>query len=145
MKLYTDSEGKPGLNVRDWLHVEDHCHAIDLIYHHGRLGETYCVGGNAEVTNRQLVELILKIMTKTTGKKLDFARNVELVKDRPGHDRRYAMNTGKIEAKLAWKRLYSFETGLKQTIKWYNSEEGRSWLNKLAETAKEVRKGQDSL
>lgn len=101
-----------GENVRDWLHVWDHCRAIDFILHKGCIGEVYNVGGNNEYSNLAIVKLILDEL----GKSYDL---IEFVKDRPGHDLRYAIDSSKIKAKLGWEPLYTFEEGLKSTIAWY--------------------------
>ncbi|PLR90793.1 dTDP-glucose 4,6-dehydratase [Bacillus sp. T33-2] len=101
-----------GLNVRDWLHVEDHCQAIDLVLHKGRDGEVYNVGGNNERTNIEIVKTILKQLGKPESL-------IKFVKDRPGHDRRYAIDATKLREELGWKPKYNFETGIEQTIKWY--------------------------
>lgn len=143
VKLYTDENGIPGKNVRDWLHVEDHCSAIEAILLHGKVGETYCVGGDCELSNHQLVEKMLALMSEITGKTLTMEANVELVADRPGHDLRYAMDTTKIRRELGWRPRYIFETGFKETVAWYLSPEGRLWLEGVSDTAREVREGQD--
>lgn len=101
-----------GLNVRDWLHVEDHCQAIDLVLHNGRDGEVYNVGGNNERTNIEIVKTILKALEKPESL-------IKYVKDRPGHDRRYAIDATKLRTELGWTPKYTFETGIQQTIKWY--------------------------
>ena len=101
-----------GLNVRDWLHVEDHCQAIDLVLHNGRNGEVYNVGGNNERTNIDIVKTILKQLGKPESL-------IKYVKDRPGHDLRYAIDATKLREELGWKPKYTFETGIEQTIKWY--------------------------
>src|SRR3990167_635825 len=101
-----------GLNIRDWVHVQDHCSAIDLVLHKGVPGQTYLVGGNAERTNLDVIKQILKIL----GKSEDL---ISFVTDRPGHDFRYAIDSSKIEKKLDWKRRFSFEDGLKETVSWY--------------------------
>lgn len=106
-----------GENVRDWLYVTDHCAAIDLIVREGREGEVYNIGGHNERTNLQVVQTILKAL----GKSEDLIR---FVTDRPGHDRRYAMNPEKIEKELSWKPEYSFETGIPVTIQWYLDNKG---------------------
>ncbi|KKU91496.1 MAG: dTDP-glucose 4,6-dehydratase [Candidatus Jorgensenbacteria bacterium GW2011_GWA1_48_11] len=111
-----------GLNVRDWLYVDDHCQAIDLILHEGKIGSTYCVGGNSEITNKELTYQILKLMGKNES-------SVEFVKDRLGHDRRYAIDFSKINKELGWAPRVSFEDGLKETIKWYIENE--AWWKKL--------------
>lgn len=106
-----------GKNVRDWLHVEDHCAAIDAIIHKGKIGETYAIGGNAERTNYELTMTILKTMG--FGEEM-----IDFVKDRPGHDRRYAIRAYKIKAELGWEPMIDFEQGIRSTIQWYmNNEE----------------------
>jgi len=102
-----------GFYVRDWLYVEDHCRAIELILKHGIAGETYCVGGMTEnITNRQIVSKILQLMDKNMSM-------IEEVADRPGHDRRYAVDWTKINTQLGWQPVREFETGLEETINWY--------------------------
>ncbi|CAN5381379.1 dTDP-glucose 4,6-dehydratase [soil metagenome] len=108
-----------GLNVRDWLHVEDHCAAIDLAFHKGEPGEVYNIGGNNERTNMQITQLILKECGK--GPEL-----IKYVEDRLGHDRRYAIDPTKIQEKLGWQPKHTFETGIYQTINWYKTNPG--WL-----------------
>ena len=109
-----------GKNVRDWLHVSDHCKAIDLIVRNGRDGEIYNVGGHNERSNLQVVETILKALGKDDSL-------IEHVKDRLGHDRRYAICPDKIEKELGWKPEYNFDTGIAETIKW--NVENQEWLN----------------
>ena len=106
-----------GRNIRDWLHVYDHCAAIDLVMHEGVNGEIYNVGGHNEKTNLEVVKTIIK----TLGKSDDL---IEFVKDRPGHDKRYAIDPTKLE-KLGWKPTYTFETGIEHTIQWYL--ENKDW------------------
>lgn len=101
-----------GQNIRDWLHVWDHCQAIDFILHKGRIGEVYNVGGNNEYSNLTIVKLILDEL----GKPYDL---IEFVKDRPGHDLRYAIDSSKIKYELGWEPLYTFEDALRSTISWY--------------------------
>lgn len=101
-----------GQNIRDWLHVWDHCQAIDFILHKGRIGEVYNVGGNNEYSNLTIVKLILDEL----GKPYEL---IEFVKDRPGHDLRYAIDSSKIKYELGWEPLYTFEDGLRSTISWY--------------------------
>ena len=110
-----------GLNVRDWLFVTDHCRAIDLIIHNGKIGETYCIGGNSEKTNLEIAYKILELM----GKDGSF---IEFIKDRPGHDKRYAIDFSKIKQELGWKPNFSFEKGLKITIEWYKNNK-KWWKN----------------
>lgn len=109
-----------GANVRDWLHVYDHCIAIDLIVRKGRDGEIYNIGGHNERSNLQVVKTILK----TIGASEDL---ITYVKDRPGHDLRYAMDPTKIETELGWKPVYNFDTGIVQTVKW--NLENKEWLD----------------
>jgi len=101
-----------GENVRDWLHVSDHCKAIDLILHEGRAGEVYNVGGHNERTNLEVVKTILKALEKPESL-------IRYVTDRPGHDMRYAIDPTKLETELGWQPEYSFDTGIQQTIQWY--------------------------
>ena len=101
-----------GKNIRDWLHVHDHCRAIDLVMHEGVLGEVYNIGGNNEKQNIEIVKLILNELGKDDSL-------IEFVTDRLGHDRRYAIDSSKIQNDLGWKPEYTFETGIKETINWY--------------------------
>lgn len=101
-----------GMQIRDWLHVKDHCAAIDTVLHKGVSGEVYNVGGNNEKANIEIVKLIIK----TVGKNEDL---IKYVKDRLGHDRRYAIDNTKITTELGWKPEYTFEEGMKETIQWY--------------------------
>ncbi|MES0857704.1 dTDP-glucose 4,6-dehydratase [Geobacillus sp. G4] len=111
-----------GLNVRDWLHVEDHCSAIDLVLHKGRNGEVYNIGGNNERTNIEVVKAILRYLNKPESL-------ITFVEDRLGHDRRYAIDATKIREELGWQPRYTFEEGLKKTIDWYL--ENRSWWENI--------------
>lgn len=112
-----------GLYVRDWLYVEDHCRALDLILHKGKIGETYFIGGLTEdISNLEVIKKILKIM----GKDESF---IEYVKDRPGHDRRYAIDWSKINRELGWQPKYSFDEALKKTVNWYIKNQ--SWWKKI--------------
>ncbi len=101
-----------GKNIRDWLYVKDHCAAIDLVIHKGRPGEVYNIGGHNERTNNEIVHLIVE--------KLGVSKDlIKYVADRPGHDRRYAIDPTKIMTELGWKPQYTFETGILETIQWY--------------------------
>ena len=111
-----------GMQIRDWLHVKDHCIGIDTVLHKGTVGEVYNIGGNNEKANIQIVELILEKLNKP--KSL-----IQYVKDRPGHDRRYSIDNTKITTKLGWKPSYTFEQGIAETIKWYLENE--EWLLKV--------------
>ena len=101
-----------GKNIRDWLHVKDHCAAIDLVIHKGKPGEVYNIGGHNERTNNEIVHYIVEEL----GVSKDL---IKYVSDRPGHDRRYAIDPTKIMTELGWKPQYTFETGIVQTIQWY--------------------------
>lgn len=107
-----------GGQVRDWLYVEDHCRAIDLILRQGKIGETYCVGGNGEKENLWIVKKLLALLGKDESM-------IEYVKDRPGHDRRYAINFDKIKSELGWQPTVTLEEGLAKTVEWFKSHE--SW------------------
>jgi len=107
-----------GANVRDWLYVTDHCTAIDLVVRNGQEGEVYNIGGHNERTNLEVVQTILRSLGKPESL-------IEFVKDRPGHDRRYAMDPTKIETKLGWEPEYTFDTGIPKTIQWYL--DNREW------------------
>ncbi|PJR03461.1 dTDP-glucose 4,6-dehydratase [Avrilella dinanensis] len=116
-----------GKNVRDWLFVGDHAEAIDLICHQGRVGETYNVGGNNEQTNLNLVKEIAALMDKKTGRTPGESESlIRFVKDRPGHDFRYAIDSSKLQNELGWKPTMSFREGLSQTIDWYLDNE--NWV-----------------
>ena len=106
-----------GLNVRDWLYVEDHCDAIWTVLNKGASGEAYNVGGNNEITNRVITETLIREMGK------DWDEVVTYVKDRPGHDRRYAIDATKIKRELGWEPKHKFETAIKTTIQWYRDNE----------------------
>jgi dTDP-glucose 4,6-dehydratase len=119
-------DGKPlpvygdGKNVRDWLYVEDHCAAIMAVLHRGRPGETYNIGGWNEKPNIEIVETICDLVDEMTPKRQSSRRElITFVKDRPGHDRRYAMDARKIERELGWKPKETFETGIRKTVCWY--------------------------
>lgn len=111
-----------GLYVRDWLYVDDHCSAIDVVLQKGKVGETYCIGVDNDISNIEVVKKILKILGESEDK-------IEYVKDRPGHDRRYAINAAKIKKELNWKPQYTFDEALKLTIDWY--VKNKSWWQKL--------------
>jgi len=122
-------EGKPlpvygdGLNVRDWLYVLDHCEAVRLVLERGRPGATYNIGGGGEKTNLEVVRTLCAMLDearpRTRGRYVDL---VSMVKDRPGHDRRYAMDASLISSELGWKPRESFESGMRKTVDWYLGE-----------------------
>lgn len=114
-----------GLNVRDWLYVGDHCAAIRAVLERGRPGETYNVGGNAEMTNLEVVRTLCGILRERKPGR-DYTAQIAFVKDRPGHDRRYAIDAAKIRQELAWTPAESFESGLSRTVAWYLDNE--RWL-----------------
>ena len=111
-----------GMQIRDWLHVIDHCSAIDTILEKGTTGEIYNIGGNNEKANIEIVKLIIK----TVGKSEDL---ITYVKDRPGHDRRYAIDNTKITSQLGWKPSYTFEQGMEETIQWYL--DNQQWIERV--------------
>jgi dTDP-glucose 4,6-dehydratase len=109
-----------GENIRDWLYVEDHAYAIDLIYHRGRAGETYNIGGNNEWKNLDLIKLLCRIMDRKLGRPAGSSEKlITFVKDRPGHDLRYAIDSSKLQKELEWSPIPDFETGLEKTVDWY--------------------------
>ena len=111
-----------GLNVRDWIYVIDHNRAVELVFEKGRAGEVYNIGASREMKNIEIVKLILKKLNKTE-------ELIEFVKDRPGHDRRYAIDSSKIQNELGWKPAYEFETALDYTIEWYLKN--RNWWERI--------------
>ena len=116
-----------GENIRDWLFVEDHANAIDLIFHRGKTGETYNIGGNNEWTNIDLIQLLCSIMDKKLKREPGTsAKLITFVKDRAGHDLRYAIDSTKLQTELGWKPSLQFEEGLNKTVDWYLSNQ--EWL-----------------
>lgn len=111
-----------GLNIRDWLHVHDHCTAIDLVLNQGKSGDIYNIGGNNEKKNIEIVKLILEILEKPENL-------ITYVKDRLGHDRRYAIDSSKIQKDLGWKPSYNFNEGIQETIQWY--VDNRQWWEQV--------------
>lgn len=125
VKIYGD-----GKYVRDWLYVEDHCRAIDLVINKGKVGETYLVGGlTGDIDNLTVARKLLKIFRKEDGL-------IKFVKDRPGHDRRYAVNWSKINKELGWKPLFGFDSRLAKTVDWYQKNEW--WWRPLKARAEEL-------
>jgi dTDP-glucose 4,6-dehydratase len=152
-------EGKPlpiygdGLNIRDWLYVEDHCRGIDLILKKGRTGETYNIGGNCEKTNLEVVNTVCNILdelkpissdssllTSNSSLLTPYSSLLTYIKDRPGHDRRYAIDAAKITRELAYAPVESFDSGMRKTVEWYleklawckkvTGEDHKKWLQK---------------
>lgn len=118
-----------GKNIRDWLYVEDHCEAIDLVIEKGKPGEVYNIGGHNERENIYVVKKIIEILRKKTGDNKINEGLIKFVKDRPGHDRRYAMDPTKIIKELGWKHSVTFEDGLEMTIDWYLNN--LSWIESV--------------
>lgn len=118
-----------GKQIRDWLFVDDHCNAIFKILKKGKLGETYNIGGNTEISNIKLIKEICKLLDKKykNNKEASFSKLITYVSDRPGHDRRYAINSKKIQKDLGWKPKHSFSGGIKITIEWYLKN--KKWIN----------------
>jgi dTDP-glucose 4,6-dehydratase len=119
-----------GDNVRDWLHVVDHAEAIDLIFHEGEVGETFNIGGHNELQNIELVRLLIKLVDNKLNRKKDESLSlITFVKDRAGHDQRYAIDASKIKNKLGWTPRYNVEKGIEETVEWYlNNTE---WVNNI--------------
>lgn len=111
-----------GMNIRDWLYVEDHCSAIDLVIHKGENGEVYNIGGNNERTNLHIVQTILQELGKPESL-------ISYVQDRPGHDRRYGIDPTRITKELGWKPKHNFETGIQETIRWYLNN--KEWWTRI--------------
>ncbi|MFO7646046.1 MAG: dTDP-glucose 4,6-dehydratase, partial [Desulfosarcina sp.] len=139
--IHNALQGKPlpiygdGLNVRDWLYVDDHCAAIRAVLTGGKVGETYNIGGCNEKTNLEVVETICRILDqeipRSDGK--SYRVQITFVKDRPGHDRRYAIDAGKIQKELGWKPVETFDTGMRKTVLWYL--DNREWVNNVTSGA----------
>ena len=127
IRIYT-----PGNQIRDWLHVEDHCRAIELILQKGKIGETYGIGGMTDlISNLEVAKLLLKLIDLPEDR-------IELITDRPGHDVKYAVDWSKINKELGWQPEHKFEDWLKQTIEWYKQNE--SWWKPLAEESEQFYK-----
>ncbi|MBL6456710.1 dTDP-glucose 4,6-dehydratase [Belnapia sp. T6] len=130
-------DGKPlpvygdGSNIRDWLHVEDHARALVSVVEHGKVGETYCIGGRAERRNLQVVQTICDLLDQRRPGAAPRRELIRFVADRPGHDQRYAIDCSKIERELGWRQKQSFETGIAATIDWYLANEW--WWRPLRE------------
>lgn len=119
-----------GENIRDWLYVEDHASAIDLIFHNGKTGETYNIGGNNEWKNIDLIKLLCKIMDRKLDRPVGTSEKlITFVKDRPGHDLRYAIDSSKLQSGLGWAPIPEFAAGLEKTVDWYLSNS--KWLERI--------------
>jgi dTDP-glucose 4,6-dehydratase len=123
-----------GENIRDWLYVEDHCEGIASVLINGKLGETYNIGGNNEITNISIVQTICSILDdiRPRASNNSYQDLIKFVADRPGHDFRYAIDSSKIHNELGWKPKYTFETGIRKTIVWYLENE--SWWREIQKT-----------
>ena len=117
-----------GLNIRDWLYVEDHVRAIDMVISKGRVGEVYNIGGNNEKTNIEIVKKILDYLNRNVDKNIDY-NLIKYVEDRKGHDRRYAIDASKIKDELGWEPQVKFEEGIIKTIKWYL--DNKQWIDNI--------------
>lgn len=122
-----------GSNIRDWLHVLDHCDALVQVLQRGQIGTTYNIGGDTQVTNLTLVNTICALLDKIKPKKQSYSTLIKFVSDRPGHDFRYAINSEKIKKELNWQPKESFETGIYKTIQWYL--ENIAWLEAITKTS----------
>jgi dTDP-glucose 4,6-dehydratase len=120
-----------GKNVRDWLYVEDHCEAIRLVLENGKPGETYNIGGNSEKTNMEIVQTLCNILDEMHPREdgISYEKQITFVPDRPGHDRRYAIDASRIEQELGWKSKNTFASGIKRTVRWYL--ENQDWIENV--------------
>jgi dTDP-glucose 4,6-dehydratase len=118
-----------GKQVRDWLYVKDHCRAIDTVLHRGTPGNVYNIGGNNEWFNIDIVRLVIRILREETGDQAIQDSLIQFVRDRPGHDRRYAIDSTKIREELGWRPQVDFETGIRSTIRWYLDR--RDWMKRV--------------
>jgi dTDP-glucose 4,6-dehydratase len=118
-----------GSNIRDWLHVEDHCSGILAVLQQGRVGETYCIGGASEKTNMEVIDTLCDILDRHHPGGAPHDQLKTFVKDRPGHDHRYAIDFSKIKSELGWQPSYMFEEGMEQTVEWYLNHQ--EWCNNV--------------
>jgi dTDP-glucose 4,6-dehydratase len=118
-----------GKNIRDWLYVKDHCSAIYSVLKKGKIGDTYCIGTRNEKTNKEVVDSICNMMDEFFPKKAPHTRLIQYIKDRPGHDFRYAIDPSKIEKELGWTPKYQFDVALRETIQWYLNNE--NWWKEI--------------
>jgi len=118
-----------GLNIRDWLYVEDHVEGLKKIVFKGKPGQTYCIGGDGEKTNLEVASTICEILDELVPISFSYKTLIKFVEDRPGHDKRYAIDSSKIKNKLGWSPNYSFDNGIRKTVLWYR--ENLSWCNNL--------------
>ncbi|MBQ8020138.1 MAG: GDP-mannose 4,6-dehydratase, partial [Paludibacteraceae bacterium] len=131
-----------GENVRDWLYVEDHARAIDVIFHNGKIAETYNIGGFNEWKNIDIIKVVINTVDRLLGRKEGEDMNlITYVTDRLGHDARYAIDSRKLQAELGWEPSLQFEEGIEKTVKWYL--ENQEWMDKI--TSGEYEKYYDSM
>ena len=118
------------MQIRDWLHVTDHCEAIKCVLERGKIGETYCIGGNNEQPNLHIVHRICDLVDQRLGQAAGTARNqIRHVEDRPGHDRRYAIDANKIQQELGWRPRFEFDSVLPSVVDWYM--DSREWVDNI--------------
>ena len=127
-----------GLNIRDWLYVEDHVEGLKKIVFEGKPGETYCIGGDGEKTNLEVASTICEILDELVPISFSYKTLIKFVEDRPGHDKRYAIDSSKIKNKLGWSPNYSFDNGIRKTVFWY--KENLSWCKNLVLDQDEIKK-----
>jgi dTDP-glucose 4,6-dehydratase len=119
-----------GMNVRDWLYVDDHCEALWTVLEKGRMGETYNIGGNCQKTNLEVVQTLCRVIAEETGRSVEeFERLITFVPDRPGHDFRYAIDTTRMRTELGWTPRETFDSGLQRTVRWYL--ENKAWVEEV--------------
>ena len=123
-----------GLNIRDWLYVEDHVEALLLVIQKGKIGESYCIGGYGERTNKYIVELICSILDKRKPANSPYSNLIEYVKDRPGHDKRYSIDSSKINRELGWESNFKLDESIEKTVNWYL--DNYHWVKKIQEKSK---------
>jgi len=128
-----------GMHIRDWLFVDDHISALLMVASYGKVSETYCIGGHGEMTNKHIINEICKIMDKINYKNAPHSNFISFVEDRPGHDRRYAINPKKIRNELGWKVENDFSINLETTVRWYL--ENIDWCSKVLNNKDLIRKG----
>ena len=119
-----------GLNIRDWLYVEDHARAIDVVFHDGKLGDTYNIGGFNEWTNIDLIKVLCKVMDLKLGREEGTSEKlISYVTDRAGHDMRYAIDSTKLKDELGWEPSLQFEEGIEKTVEWYL--QNQEWMGRI--------------
>ena len=125
------------MNIRDWLYVEDHVEGLKKIVFKGKPGQTYCIGGDGEKTNLEVASTICEILDELVPISFSYKTLIKFVEDRPGHDKRYAIDSSKIKNKLGWSPKYSFDNGIRKTVFWY--KENLSWCKNLVLDQDEIK------